>query len=605
MRFTIESCWPVTVQELLNLSIRIVHSGDIDQFVQTISKTSSQVCYGIINMRVHLLHAKYRNINLWYSSSGAASQNVARISVLINLLSADHSVLMKQILSCIKLRRNDHHLLQLCFNTSTEQSLKTVYDVNIEYFPRMSYRRTLEAVQNLLLYHDDKPCIQMGIDRFDRIKANNVDYDYYYCDIRLYTDADRTSDSETACRWYRFEQEIVKNDQTDCSVVVISFFDIHKFKLAKLQRAALQVLDPDTDLLSFDSFFHQYVLAVNNIKRSAQQQQTLVILIIEFQLEATSDTSSRIYNEAIQAISRNIRAMTRKEDLIGRYSKDRITILLRESEHNEYLSDRIRLLDHFIHLAASENNAKYRIGYHISDYHNDITTVQGLEKAQMPLFWTRIPGQSHILSYSQNTHDLIANEVFSYVNNKENDPVAIKNVEIRTFGAFSVFVNGDAIPFVNQKAKELLAVLITKNGSFVTPGQLISCLWEDEPCNKKTLSRLRKTMLLLKRELEKHDLQDLIESVNGNRRFVTADWITCDYFDFLAGKLRNIRNPGIYMPEYSWAEETNAMLENRFFKPQSSRIVNESKRNIRFAASTARMASAAKQQDAQLPSAQN
>ncbi|MDO4615112.1 MAG: PAS domain-containing protein, partial [Lachnospiraceae bacterium] len=56
-------------------------------------------------------------------------------------------------------------------------------------------------------------------------------------------------------------------------------------------------------------------------------------------------------------------------------------------------------------------------------------------------------------------------------------------VEIRTFGYFSVSVDGKAVHFRSEKAKELLAVLVNYRGAFASQGALISCLWEDEPVN--------------------------------------------------------------------------------------------------------------------------
>ena len=60
-----------------------------------------------------------------------------------------------------------------------------------------------------------------------------------------------------------------------------------------------------------------------------------------------------------------------------------------------------------------------------------------------------------------------------------------KRIVIRTFGYFDIFVDGETIPFSCKKAKELLALLVDRRGGFVTTGDAISYLWEDECTEKK------------------------------------------------------------------------------------------------------------------------
>ena len=61
-----------------------------------------------------------------------------------------------------------------------------------------------------------------------------------------------------------------------------------------------------------------------------------------------------------------------------------------------------------------------------------------------------------------------------------------KRIVIRTFGYFDIFVDGETIPFSCKKAKELLALLVDRRGGFVTTGDAISYLWEDECTEKRT-----------------------------------------------------------------------------------------------------------------------
>lgn len=133
-------------------------------------------------------------------------------------------------------------------------------------------------------------------------------------------------------------------------------------------------------------------------------------------------------------------------------------------------------------------------------------------------------------------------------------------VEIRTFGYFDVFVDGKPIAFRNEKAKELLALLVDRRGGFVSSEEAISFLWEDEPADPVTLARYRKVALRLKNLLEEYGIADVIESVNGKRRLVTEK-VRCDLYEHLSGRGEAGQSfKGSYLTNYSWGENTLAEL---------------------------------------------
>ena len=137
-------------------------------------------------------------------------------------------------------------------------------------------------------------------------------------------------------------------------------------------------------------------------------------------------------------------------------------------------------------------------------------------------------------------------------------------VRIRTFGYFDVFVDDKPIAFRNEKSKELFALLVDRNGGFVSSEEAISYLWEDEPANSVTLARYRKVALRLKNILEEYGIADIVESVNGKRRLVTEK-VSCDLYDYLTGREEYAQLfKGSYLSNYSWGETTlaNLMGEN-------------------------------------------
>lgn len=138
-------------------------------------------------------------------------------------------------------------------------------------------------------------------------------------------------------------------------------------------------------------------------------------------------------------------------------------------------------------------------------------------------------------------------------------------VQIRTFGHFDVFVDGQPLAFAHEKSKEMLAVLVDRRGGFVTTAEMVSYLWENEPLSKAVQSRCRQVASRLKRILEENDVAGIMETVNGRRRII-PEKVDCDYFRYMnnepdAGHLFS----GSYMTNYGWSEMTLANLENASF----------------------------------------
>ncbi|MBD5459519.1 MAG: hypothetical protein HDR26_01060, partial [Lachnospiraceae bacterium] len=150
----------------------------------------------------------------------------------------------------------------------------------------------------------------------------------------------------------------------------------------------------------------------------------------------------------------------------------------------------------------------------------------------------------------------------------ENIPQAAREREervyIRTFGYFDVFVDGKPIVFRNKKSKELLALLVDRRGGFVSSGEAISYLWEDEEASPVILARYRKVALRLKNILEEYGIAEVMESVDGKRRIVTQR-VQCDLYDYLSREEEFARLfKGSYLTNYSWGETTLAELTGEY-----------------------------------------
>lgn len=134
------------------------------------------------------------------------------------------------------------------------------------------------------------------------------------------------------------------------------------------------------------------------------------------------------------------------------------------------------------------------------------------------------------------------------------------NIYIKTFGHFDVFVDKKPIMFRSGKAKELLALLVDRQGGTVTTEQIIAALWEDRPNDESTQSLCSKATKTLQKELAAYHAEDILISERGVKR-VDVEKFSCDLFDFINGKLEGKRRfRGEYLVDYSWAEDRMAML---------------------------------------------
>jgi two-component SAPR family response regulator len=133
-------------------------------------------------------------------------------------------------------------------------------------------------------------------------------------------------------------------------------------------------------------------------------------------------------------------------------------------------------------------------------------------------------------------------------------------VEVKTFGNFEMFCDGEIIKFSRAKSKELIAYLIDKNGTTATGSEIIVNLWEDKDVDRTTRSMLHNLVSDIKKTFSEYGLKDVFEYTRNAFR-VKKDKIVCDYFDLLDGKNDAKRKfNGEYMSAYDWAEFTVGRL---------------------------------------------
>ena len=133
-----------------------------------------------------------------------------------------------------------------------------------------------------------------------------------------------------------------------------------------------------------------------------------------------------------------------------------------------------------------------------------------------------------------------------------------KLLKVKCFGNFEVFAKDEPLQFKRSKTKELFAFLVDRNGAGMTAKQICVVLFPDDTDDGKNVAYLRQLVL---------DLKNTLKTVGAESVFchdtpcyrVNTNLLKCDYFSHVeTGKPEFY---GEYMTQYSWAEETCAMLQ--------------------------------------------
>ena len=133
-----------------------------------------------------------------------------------------------------------------------------------------------------------------------------------------------------------------------------------------------------------------------------------------------------------------------------------------------------------------------------------------------------------------------------------------KLLKVKCFGNFEVFAQDEPLQFKRSKTKELFAFLVDRNGAGMTAKQICAVLFPDDTDDSKNVAYLRQLVLDLKNTLKMVGAESVLCHDTPCYR-VDTNLLKCDYFNHIeTGKPEFY---GEYMTQYSWAEETCAMLQ--------------------------------------------
>ena len=131
-------------------------------------------------------------------------------------------------------------------------------------------------------------------------------------------------------------------------------------------------------------------------------------------------------------------------------------------------------------------------------------------------------------------------------------------LSVKCFGNFEVYARDEKLVFKRLKTKELFAFLVDRKGAGMTAKQICAVLFPDDTDDSKNAAYLRQLVMDLKNTLKSVGAEGVLCHETPCYRIDTG-MIRCDYISYLeTGKPEFL---GEYMTQYSWADETCAMLQ--------------------------------------------
>ena len=134
-----------------------------------------------------------------------------------------------------------------------------------------------------------------------------------------------------------------------------------------------------------------------------------------------------------------------------------------------------------------------------------------------------------------------------------------KVIYVQTFGRFVVKKNDRPVKLVGR-AKEILALLITRRGREISNEQIYRTLWETRTCTQEQMGVYYNALRRLRRALAKEGIADLLITTDRGQ-MINADMVDCDYYRWLDDNVRNHEAfHGEFLTEYSWGEKYLASI---------------------------------------------
>ena len=178
-----------------------------------------------------------------------------------------------------------------------------------------------------------------------------------------------------------------------------------------------------------------------------------------------------------------------------------------------------------------------------------IVFCTGYEEYAIPAF--RLHASGYLMK------PISAEDVQKEIDNIKGVKQKEKALTVKCFGNFEVYVKEEKLVFRRLKTKELLAFLIDRKGAGMTAKQICAVLFSDDEDDTKNAAYIRQLVMDLKNTLKTVGAENVLRHETPCYRIDTS-LIQCDYYSYLETGKPEFH--GEYMTQYSWAEETCALL---------------------------------------------
>ena len=132
-----------------------------------------------------------------------------------------------------------------------------------------------------------------------------------------------------------------------------------------------------------------------------------------------------------------------------------------------------------------------------------------------------------------------------------------KLLTVKCFGNFEVYAKDEKLVFKRVKTKEMFAYLVDRKGAGMTAKEICVVLFPDDTDDTKNSAYLRQLVLDMKSTLKAVGAENVFRHEKPYYRIDTS-LLQCDYLTYLETGKPEFH--GEYMMQYSWAEETCAVL---------------------------------------------
>ena len=150
-----------------------------------------------------------------------------------------------------------------------------------------------------------------------------------------------------------------------------------------------------------------------------------------------------------------------------------------------------------------------------------------------------------------------AEDVQAEIDNIKGVRIQEKLLAVNCFGDFEVYAKNEKVVFKRLKSKELFAFLIDRKGAGMTAKQICAVLFPEDTDDAKNSAYLRQLVMDLKNTLKLVGAENVLCHETPCYR-VDTSLLKCDYISYLETGKPEFH--GEYMTQYSWAEDTCAML---------------------------------------------